>query len=324
MPDKSVAISMCATYWKAARCWKATTFGVLRVQDEIVGRLSRAIGLQVISLEARRIEREKPRSGDAIDLVLRGLAVLNRPTSSETMTAARDLFEKALKLEPDNVDGLAGVATTYVFEVLNGYYETGNESRLQRAEPLLARALALDDRHLAALKARAALLRAQGKFDDAISAAKIVIAQNPGEPWAYKEVALSTMYLGRTGEALEWFDKAELYGPRDPGRWTWLGGKGQALVLLGRDKEAITALRAAIDSNPANMGDYAVLAAAYALSGDDDDARAALARYRRAHPDTTVGSFRSLSPVPLRLTDPSYTRQRERLKEGLHKAGMPE
>jgi predicted Zn-dependent protease len=52
-----------------------------------------------------------------------------------------------------------------------------------------------------------------------------------------------------------------------PRRWTWLGGKGQTLLLLVRDTESITSLRAAIDSNPADVGDYAVLAAAYALSG---------------------------------------------------------
>jgi len=38
----------------------------------------------------------------------------------------------------------------------------------------------------------------------------------------------------------------------------------------------------------------------------------------------TVSTFRSLSPVPLRLTSAAYLKQRERLKEGLRKAGMPE
>src|SRR5262249_7206604 len=170
----------------------------------------------------------------------------------------------------------------------------------------------------------AGLLRAQGRFDSAIAAAQAVIAQNPGEPWAYKEVALSTMYLGRTAEALDWFDKAERFGPRDPGRWTWLDGKGQTLLLLGRDADAIASLRAAIDANPAYMASHAVLAAAYALAGRADDARAALAPYMPAHPDARVSTFRALSPVPLRLTDASYLKQRERLKEGLRKAGMPE
>jgi len=307
-----------------AERFDTTRSEVLRVQDEIVGRLSRAVGLQVISFEARRRDRENPSAAGTIDLVLRGQAVLNRPASATAMVTARGFFEQALKLQPDNVDALAGIATTYVFEVLNGYYDTDNDLRLQKAEPLLSHALALDDRHLGALKARAALLRAQGKFGEALAAAQLVIAQNPGEPWAYKEVGLSTMYLGRTADALDWFDKAERFGPRDPGRWTWLAAKGQALLLLGRDRDAIGALRSAIDANPAAVGEYAVLAAAYALSGRDEEARMALARYEGLHPGATVANFRSLSPVPLQLTDPNYLEQRDRLKEGLRKAGMPE
>jgi hypothetical protein len=44
------------------------------------------------------------------------------------MIQARDLFELALTVQPTSVDGLAGVATTLVFEFLNGYYETGGRS----------------------------------------------------------------------------------------------------------------------------------------------------------------------------------------------------
>jgi len=103
-----------------------------------------------------------------------------------------------------------------------------------------------------------------------------------------------------------------------------VGVLGQALLLLKRDGEAIASLHAAIESNPADVGDYAALAAAYALAGRNDEARAALAQHDRVRPDTTVTNFRNLSPVPLALTDPSYRQQRERLKEGLRKAGMPE
>ena len=57
--------------------------------------------------------------------------------------------------------------------------------------------------------------------------------ENPGEPWAYKEIGLSTLYLGKPDQALDWFTKADRIGPRDPGRWTWLDGRGHALILLG-------------------------------------------------------------------------------------------
>jgi adenylate cyclase len=297
---------------------------ILQVQDEIVSRVSRAIGLKVVDIEARRSWRERPSNAEFIDLIMRGRAVLNRPSSPATMIDARNLFEQALEVQPDNADALAGVATTLVFEFLNGYYETEGDKRLRTAQQLLDRALQFEPRHLMALKAQAALRRAQGKLYDAIAAAEAVIMENPGEPWAYKEIGLSTLYLGRPEQALDWFAKADRIGPRDPGRWTWLDGRGHALILLGRNEEAIRALTGALDANPRNHYTHAFLAAAYAQLGDLDEARAALATYLQRRSDTRISTFRRHSPVPLALTSPEYRQQRERLDEGLRKAGLPE
>jgi adenylate cyclase len=297
---------------------------ILQVEDEIVSRVSRAIGLQVVDLEARRSLRERPDSAELIDLVLRGRAVLNLPSSRATMIEARGLFEQALKVEPASADGLAGIATTLVFEYLNGYYEADGDERLGEAERLLNHALAIKPRHLMALKANAALRRAQGRFDDAIAAAEAIIMENPGEPWAYKEIGLSNLYLGKAEQALDWFAKAQRMGPRDPARWTWLDGRGHALLLLGRDEEAIRALISALDANPKNISSHGFLAAAYALVGRSEEAHAALAAYLERHPGTRVSTFRTLSPVPLVLTGPNYRQLRAHINEGLLKAGMPE
>ena len=297
---------------------------MLQVQDEIVQRVSRAIGLQVVDIEARRSWQERPDSAELIDLVMRGKATLNLPSSPATMIESRSLFEQAAKVEPASVDGLAGVATTLVFEFLNGYYDTGGDERLGRAERLLNRALATEPRHLMALKANAALRRAQGRFDDAIVAAEAIIMENPGEPWAYKEIGLSSLYLGKPEQALDWFAKADRMGPRDPGRWTWLDGRGHALILLGREEDAVRALINALDANPKNVSSHAFLAAAYALLGRSEQARAALAAYLERRPGERISTFRRHSPVPLALTSQNYRKQYERLSEGLHKAGMPE
>jgi tetratricopeptide (TPR) repeat protein len=157
-----------------------------------------------------------------------------------------------------------------------------------------------------------------------IATAEAVIMENPGEPWAYKEIGLSTLYLGRPEQALEWFAKAERIGPRDPGRWTWLDGRGHALILLGRDEAAIRSLISGLDANPRNASSRAFLAAAYALLGRSDEARAALDAYDQERPGTRISRFRRFAPVPLALTSPAYQQQRARLNEGLRKAGMPE
>jgi adenylate cyclase len=298
--------------------------GMLQVQDEIVSRVSRAIGLKVVDIEARRSVRERPDSTELMDLILRGKAVLNLPSSPATLIEARGLFEQSLKVQPNDVDSLAGVASTLIFEFVNGFYETEGDERLHRAEVLLDRALAIEPGHLLVLKAKAALRRAQGRFDDAIAAAEAVTTENPGEPWAYKEIGLSSMYLGLADKALEWFAKADRIGPRDPGRWTWLDGRGHALILLGRDEEATRSLIGALDANPGNVSSHAFLAAAYALLGRSDEARASLTTYLQRRRDAKLSTFRRLWPVPFMLTTSKYQQQYKRLNEGLRKAGMPE
>ena len=47
------------------------------------------------------------------------------------MIEARTLFDEALQIEPNNADALAGLATTLVFEFVNGYYDTGGVERLR-------------------------------------------------------------------------------------------------------------------------------------------------------------------------------------------------
>ena len=113
-------------------------------------------------------------------------------------------------------------------------------------------------------------------------------------------------------------------GPRDPARWTWLDGRGHALLLLGRDEEAIRALISALDANPKNISSHGFLASAYALVGRSEEAHAALAAYLERHPGTRVSTFRTLSPVPLVLTGPNYRQLRAHINEGLLKAGMAE
>jgi adenylate cyclase len=250
--------------------------------------------------------------------------MVNRPASRETMIAARDLFQRALEYDPNNPDALAGVATTYLFEILNSYYADGRSGRLQNAEALIQRALAADPGHLTALKVHGAWLRAKGLFEEAIAASKAVIAQNPGDPWAYKEVGLSELYLGRLKEALQWFEKADQIGPRDPSRWIWLGAMGRVHFFLHEPESAARFLRLSADANPHDPRAHALLAAVYALSGRSDEARAELENSLRLQPIMTVHQLSEDWSVPLEATSAVYRRQHDRLRDGLRIAGMPE
>src|SRR5262245_32511026 len=119
------------------------------------------------------------------------------------MDRAVELFRQALEFNPNNVDALVGSATVSVRQVLNLHQLEGRDALLDETDTLISRAMALAPDHISALKARAMLLRARGRFAEAETAIETVIARNPGDPVAYNEMGLNKLYLGATRQAAE-------------------------------------------------------------------------------------------------------------------------
>ena len=78
------------------------------MQDEIVSRLANTLNAQLIEVEARRAERST--HPNAMDLYFQGWAWENNGTTAEYMTQAQAFFDRALALDPDNVEALVGAA----------------------------------------------------------------------------------------------------------------------------------------------------------------------------------------------------------------------
>jgi TolB-like protein len=78
------------------------------MQDEIVSRLANTLNAQLIEAEARRAERSL--HPDAMDLYFQGMAWFNKGAIPEHMAQARGFFERALVLDPKNVEALVGMA----------------------------------------------------------------------------------------------------------------------------------------------------------------------------------------------------------------------
>ena len=298
---------------------------ILQVQDEIVARLSRSVGVEMVRNEGRRSRSRGGEREDAVDLVMRGMALATDLNRKERAEEAVALFTRALDLDADNADAMIGIASTHIFQVVNQFQTEAREALLDEAEALIMRALGLAADHICAVMARAVLLRARGRFADAILVDMSVIALNPGAPSAYCELGLNNLYLGRDQEAVDCFRGADSVAPRDRLRWTWLQGLGRALMHLSRDTEAVEALQLAVHSNPHFSRGRAFLAAAEALAGDIDGAKERMAEYAEIDPGMTVRRFATeRSSVPLEAVSPCYVRGLERILEGLRRAGMPE
>ena len=76
------------------------------MQDEIVSRLANELGTEMILAEAKRAERAI--NPNAIELCFQGMVWIYRGPTRENLTAARDFFERALSVDPEQRRGLAG------------------------------------------------------------------------------------------------------------------------------------------------------------------------------------------------------------------------
>jgi TolB-like protein len=114
------------------------------MQDEIVSRLSNTLNAQLIAVEARRAERAP--HPDATDLYFQGAAWANRGRNPEHMAQARGFFERALALEPENVEALLGTALVN-FAIGINFLTDDRIEHLTAAEAAVTKALSLAPNH---------------------------------------------------------------------------------------------------------------------------------------------------------------------------------
>src|SRR5262249_35946034 len=252
---------------------------LLEMQDEIVTRLSRALQVQLVEVDAARVARTHPNDLDAEDLAMRCEAILvNTQAGSDEEERGYNLCDHALQRDERNVRALVNLSFKYIDKVLT-LHSPDREADIQRADELVSRALAIDPNAYAAHHAKALLLVTQKRFEEAIVEAGRSLALNPSFVNAYGDLCLASSYLGQPQKALEYADKAIRLSPRDPFLYVFHLQKGFALFLLHQDNQAIEWLRLAVAGAPQWPAPRALLAAALAETGHDAEARETLKRY---------------------------------------------
>jgi adenylate cyclase len=111
------------------------------MQDEIVARLANTLGHELVRAEAQKSARSS--NLDAIDLIMRGWAVLWKPATKESTASARDYFERALKIDPQNAEARVGFAYARVRATLYGWTNTSEDTYAAQLD-LLTKATAVN------------------------------------------------------------------------------------------------------------------------------------------------------------------------------------
>jgi len=287
------------------------------MQDEIVSRLSNTLNAQLIAVEARRAERSP--HPDATDLCFQGAAWFNMGRAPENMAQARGFYERALALEPGNVEALVGTAWAN-FAIGTNLLPDDRIERLAAAEAAGKKALSLAPNHPLAHSITGHVQIFTNRAAQGIAECERALALDRNLASAHAGVGIAKFFLGRGGETEAHMEQALRLSPRDTLIYIWSLFIGLAKFWQGADAEAIVWLRRSIEANRNHPGAHFNLAAALALVGELDEARATVQAGLTLNPSFSIRRYRTNSPS----SHPMYLPGRERVIEGMRSAGVPE
>jgi len=286
------------------------------MQDEIVARLANRLGQALIGAEARRASRTK--NPDSMDAYFMGHAALNSGYHPELMDAAIAHFDRALTLDPENVDAL--VFRAYALIGKTSQYAGDLQQQLLAAETDLNRALALRPESGVGHAAAGWLFSIQGRTDDAISACERALALDRNNASAHAWIAAAKFYAGRHGEVEAHILDALRLSPSDVIAPGWAAYAAAAKLHMGADEDAVAWARRSIEADANNPISHLLRAAALGNLGRLADARKAVQAALALNPKHTIASIRAAVPSD----KPAYLASRERFYAGLRLAGLPE
>ena len=290
---------------------------IFDMQDEIVAHLARQLDTALISAEARRAA-QLPQP-DSIDLYFQGMAWVHKGIDLDSLARAGDFFARALALDPEDVGALIGRA--WVEMLLAGAYAASDRtSRLASARADVSKALRIAPHHALAhlVLGRVEIYANRGL--QAIAECERALALDRNLAAAHAAIGLAKVFIGRAEETEGHVREALRISPRDTLAFNWLATAGLAKLYLGSDEEAAAWFRRAIEIDRSLPNAHFYLAAAFAHLGRVSEAQAAVAAGLAINPSYTISGFRAGS-----FSDnPTFLAQRERVYEGMRKAGVPE
>ena len=297
------------------------TADLFALQDEITSRIANALGVELITAEAARPSEHS----DALDCILRGRAVRFRPNSRGAYAKAISLFERALAFDPHSVEAQTCLAGSFVSRVMNGMSDQAGDD-LVRAEALIGEALAASQRYASAHFVKGEVLRAQGRFEEALPEYETALALDRNLMFALVGLAWCKLYTGSIEEVIPLLEQAIRLSPSEPriGHCYYL--IGTVHLLQSRTDEAIICFEKGRSAVPGIPFHHSRLASAYALRGETKRGAAELAEARRLDGGDLFASIANLkafrgawwgAPKVRALYEATYF-------AGLRKAGMPE
>ncbi|MCA1501323.1 adenylate/guanylate cyclase domain-containing protein [Bradyrhizobium sp. NBAIM14] len=245
---------------------------VFGLQDEIAGKITRTLAVQLTSKEQGQIATKRTENPVAYDEFLKGW---NRYLQQNPKAAREAIghFERAIEIEPNYSRAFAALAATYWQIARRQWQEerfglrSVHDARLKAEEYITkAQQSPISLNHQVA----SAILSQQGMHEKAIKEGERAISMDPNDANAYVALAGALSLAGQPAKALELVLHGMRLNPFSPPSYFYELGLAQ--FGLEQFQSAAASLERAIALNSDDRWAYRVLLAAYGHLGRKADA----------------------------------------------------
>ena len=216
-------------------------FGLL---DEITQAVIVALQVELIHGESARMRFGSTRNFEAWGYAVKGLSIFYN-FGKEDMVRSRELFEKAVKIDPGYAYPVGMLAWTHKIDAQLGYTDSRDNS-LKLSLELAKKSLAVNDKNPMLYSLLSHIHMIQGDHGIAVEKGRKAIALGPNVAEAYLLFGEVLIFSGHFEEAVKMCEKAMRLHPHAP--LYFLGWLLVAYYWVGRNDESLALAEQHIDN----------------------------------------------------------------------------
>ena len=286
------------------------------LQDRVGTRVAGALVPELLEAEIARARVRPTESLDAHLTIMRALASL-RKWGRDATDEALQLAYRAIELDPNYAMPYGLALSCYVVRKTSGWANDRARDITETARLAAKAAEVGRDEPFALASAGFALANILGDLDAGASLIERALDLNPIGSLSHIQCGFVRIWLGQPEIAIEHLQKVMRLSPVDTLMFMMHTGMAFAHFTAGRDHEAFGWAEQALQRNPFMSPAARIAAASAAFLRRTADATKYLALLRQLDPSLCVANIGER--VILRRAE-----DRERLADGLRRAGLPE
>jgi adenylate cyclase len=291
---------------------------VLTVMDDITLEIAKALSmLMPLGMQSAK-QKVHTKNLEAWTLTVEGVHNLDQFTD-EGLIKAKELFERAIELDPNFSMAWAHLSSTHAHGIRYGLSLFKTESSYEEATKLALKSIELDDSNSTAYGTLGDIYLYQGNFDEARTHYEKAVTVNPNDGMAVFSLGKLLRFSGQPDKAVPLIKKAMRLDPHP--FWNIPYNLGRAYYQSRQYDDAIVVLEEVLKMceegtcNP--KWPHMQLSQVYAELGQYEEARFHIQKVLEHDPKFNLESRRKANPYK----NPA---DNDREIEALRKAGAPE